>query len=472
MHHERPATSESRLSRWWNGEAGLREAFFISVPLVISSLSWTVMNFIDRLFLLSYSEDAVAAALPSGIMAFAVICFPLGIASYASTFVAQYFGAGRHKQIGPSVWQAAWLGIIAVPLAIAVIPLAPWIFHDGRTSPEIIGLEINYFRTLSYSGGAMVLSTALSAFFSGRGSVRVVMVVDSAAAALNVALDYAWIFGHWGFPEGGIAGAGWATTVAIWFKTLVYLALFLRPRYQAEFATLTGWRFDWQQTTQMFRYALAGGMQMQLEVTAFGFFTLLVASLGKHALAATSLAFNVNNFAFMPVWGVGMATSTMVGRRLGEERPDLATRAVWSCFVWGMLYMGAICTFYVAFPELVLWPHRQFKIEGQDFSELEAETILLLRFLAAFGLFDAMNILFAGALKGAGDVKFVLFGSVGIAAVSVAITYVGLQQGLGLYWCWSVLTAWVLALALVFYYRILYGPWRTMRVIEPEVGKE
>jgi len=493
MHQEHSPQSESRFSRWWSGEGGLREAFLISVPLVISSLSWTVMNFIDRLFLLSYSEDAVAAALPAGIMAFAVICFPLGIASYASTFVAQYFGAGRHKEIGPSVWQANWLGIVTVPLAIAVIPLAPYIFNDSEAQWRILTtavaagvagveatsaaasvgaiteMEIDYFRTLSYSGGAMVLSAALSAFFSGRGSVRTVMVVDTLAAAFNIALDYAWIFGHWGFPEAGIAGAGWATTVAIWFKTIVYFVMFLRPRYRNEFATLSGWRFDRQQTKRMFRYALPGGMQMQLEVTAFGWFTLLVASLGKHALAATSLAFNVNNFAFMPVWGVGMATSTMVGRRLGENRPDLATRSVWSCFVWGMIYMGGICAFYVVFPELVLWPHRQFKIEGQDFSELEAETIVLLRFLAAFGLCDAINILFAGALKGAGDVKFVLFGSVGIAAVSVFVTYLGLQQGLGLYWCWSVLTVWVVLLAAAFWYRFLYGPWRTMRVIEPKV---
>lgn len=472
MHQERSPESESTLSRWWRGEAGLREAFLISVPLVISSLSWTVMNFIDRLFLLSYSEDAVAAALPSGIMAFAVICFPLGIASYASTFVAQYFGAGRHKQIGPIVWQATWLGIVAVPLAIAAIPFAPEFFRSESTSAHIVGLEVDYFRTLSYSGGAMVMSAALSAFFSGRGNVRVVMVVDSLSAALNIVLDYAWIFGHWGFPEAGIAGAGWATTVAIWFKTVVYFVMFLRPRFREEFSTLVGWRFNWQQTKQMFRYALAGGMQMQLEVTAFGLFTLLVATLGRHALAATSLAFNVNNFAFMPVWGVGMATSTMVGRRLGENRADLATHSVWSCFVWGMLYMGLICAFYVVFPELVLWPHRQFKIEGEDFSELEAETIVLLRFLAAFGLFDAINILFAGALKGAGDVKFVLFGSVGIAAVSVSVTYLGMLQGLGLYWCWSVLTAWVVLLAAVFYWRFLYGPWRTMRVIEPEVEKE
>jgi len=471
MHDELVPPPMSRFRRWWNGDAGLREALLISVPLVISSLSWTVMNFIDRLFLLSYSEDALAAALPSGIMAFAVICFPLGIASYASTFVAQYFGAGRHRQIGPIVWQAMWLGIITVPLAIAVIPLAPALFRSFGNSDEIVRLEFDYFRALSYSGGAMVFSAALSAFFSGRGNVRVVMVVDTLAAILNIALDYAWIFGKWGLPESGIAGAGWATTAAIWFKTFVYLAIFLRPRFQEQFATLAGWRCNGELMRRLCRFGVAGGIQMQLEVFAFGSFTALIGSLGKHALAATSLAFNVNNFAFMPVWGVGMAASTMVGRRLGENRADLATRAVWSCMIWGLLYMGLICLFYVVLPRIVLWPHRQFKTEGHDFAALEAETIILLRFVAAFGLFDAVNILFAGALKGAGDVKFVLIGSVSIAALSVAVTVAGLAAGLGLYFCWSVLTGWVVLLAAVFYYRFLYGPWREMRVIEPEAAE-
>lgn len=469
MHHELTTPPTSRLRSWWNGEAGLREALLISVPLVISSLSWTVMNFIDRLFLLSYSVDTVGAALPAGMFAFAVISFPIGIASYVSTFVAQYFGAGRFRQIGPMVWQAVWIGVFTVPFAIAMIPLAPYLFHDDRTPQAIVQLEIDYFTTLSYSGGAMVLSAALSAFFSGRGSVRVVMVVDTLAAVVNVVLDYAWIYGHWGFPEGGIAGAGWATTAAIWFKTIVYLILFLRPQFRREYATLSGWRIDLEGMRRLFRYALAGGTQMLLEVAAFSTFTLLIGKLGKLPLNATSLAFNVNNFAFMPIWGIGMATSTMVGRRLGEERPELATRSVWSCMTWALLYMGCICVLYVVFPNLILLPHRLLTPHDEDFGPLEAQTIILLRFVAAFGLFDAVNIIFSGALKGAGDVKFVLFASVGVAAVAVGSTQLGLVAGLGLYWCWSVLTAWVVLLAVLFRHRFRYGPWRTMRVIEPEV---
>ena len=86
------------------------------------------MNFIDRMFLLWYSKEAVAAVLPAGMVHFAMISFPLGIAAYTNTFVAQYYGAGHLKRIGPAVWQGLHLGFFCVPLYLALIPLAPWIF--------------------------------------------------------------------------------------------------------------------------------------------------------------------------------------------------------------------------------------------------------------------------------------------------------------------------------------------------------
>lgn len=279
---DRETTSEAfRTSPgWWRAPGGLHEAFITAVPLMISSLSWTVMNFIDRIFLLTYSPDAVAAALPSGILAFTVICFPLGVASYVSTFVAQYYGAGRGAKIGPVVWQAVWIGVAAVPWSLAFIPLAPLLFEQGDNGPTIVALEVEYFRALSYSGAAIVLSGALSAHFSGQGRVRTVMQVDAAAAALNVVLDYLWIFGLLGFPRWGIAGAGWATTVALWAKTAVYLWLFLRRDERERFATWSGRRFDFGVTRRLLRYGAVSGAQMMLEVAAFGLFTLLVGRLG------------------------------------------------------------------------------------------------------------------------------------------------------------------------------------------------
>lgn len=451
----------------WRAEGGLREALVTALPLMVSTLSWTVMNFIDRVLLLWYSPDAVAAALPSGIFAFTVICFPLGVASYVSTFVAQYYGAGRTHRIGPVTWQGIWIGFAAVPAALAVVPFAPRLFAFGDNPATVVAMEIEYFTSLSFSGGAIVLSGALSAFFTGRGRVRTVMVVDTASAALNIVLDYVWIFGYAGFPEWGIAGAGWATTVALWAKTIAYFLLFWRPAERAAYDTWKGRGVDFPLLRRLFRFGAVSGLQMMLEVAAFALFTLLVGRLGTEALAATSLAFNVNNFAFMPVWGVGMAASTMVGRRLGENRPDLAARSTWSAMFWGLAYMGSVCLVYVAAPEIVLLPHRM-KGDAVEFDRLRDTTFLLLRFVASFGLLDAVNVVLSGALKGAGDVRFVLVSSIAIAALGVGGTWLALEQGGGLIGCWLVLTAWVAALAIAFVVRFLQGRWRTMRVIEPE----
>lgn len=180
----------------------------------------------------------------------------------------------------------------------------------------------------------------------------------------------------------------------------------------------------------------------------------------------------MNNFAFMPVWGVGIAASTMVGRRIGEERPDLAVRSTWSCLFWGLAYMGTICICYLVLPDLTLMPYGLFSDDPEHFEKLHATSVVLLRFLAAFGLLDALNIILSGTLKGAGDVRFVLVSSIAIAAACVFATWAGIAAGGGLIWCWSVLTAWVFALAAAFFFRFRQGRWKSLRVIEPEMGDE
>ena len=452
----------------WSRPGGLREAFITAVPLMVSSLSWTIMNFIDRIFLMRYSHEAFAAALPAGMVSFTVTAFPLGVVMFAGTFVAQYQGAGRLKMVGPVVWQAVWLAMFCTPLAVAIVPLADLYFASMQHSDQMVALESEYFYALSYSGGALLLSGAMSAYFNGRGRTGTVMIVDMIGAVANIVLDYFWIFGYGGFPEWGIAGAGWATTMAMWIKTLIYFGLFLRRRESDECNTRGGWDFDRGILVRLLRYGSVSGLQMTLEVGAFSVFIGLVGRLGTEALAATNLAFNVNNFAFMPIWGVGIAASTMVGRRLGENRPDLAARSTWSALFWGLIYMGTICTFYVVRPEFVLLPFADPEQAGA-FDQLRDLAIVLMRFVAAFGLIDAVSVILSGALKGAGDVYFVLVWSVGIAAVGVIATWIGLEAGLGIYWCWIVLTAWVAALCVAYLIRFLQGHWRSLRVIEPQV---
>ena len=96
---------------WWERPCGGRAVLRLALPLVLSTASWTIMHFVDRVFLTRYSTEAIAAAMPAGILHFAILCLPLGTASYVTTFVAQYFGADRQSRIGRVLWQGIFLGI-------------------------------------------------------------------------------------------------------------------------------------------------------------------------------------------------------------------------------------------------------------------------------------------------------------------------------------------------------------------------
>ncbi len=454
------------LSTWWNQPAGGREVLRVTLPLMVSTASWTVMTFIDRLFLFWYSADALAASLPGAMVNFLVLCPFLGLAAYVNAFVAQYFGAGKYERVGPAVWQGMWLGVLVIPVALLTNPFAPALFALIGHEPAVQAAEVEYFQILNFGSGAMVLAGAMSSFFTGRGRVRTVMVVDVTSAAINVVLDYLWIFGYGGFPEWGIAGAAWATVVALWFKPLAYGVLMALPEAREVYATLSGWRLDRELMGRLLRYGSPNSVQMLLEVGSFSLFLMIVGRLGALELTACNLAFTINNLAFMPVYGIGIATTTLVGQRLGENEPDLAARSTWSALSIGGAYNAFMAVIYLACPEVLL-RLAGMNLSGVEHAELERLVVVLLRFVAAYCLFDTMYIIFSSALKGAGDTKFVLLVTLALAGLPGLGTALGVNVlGFGIFWGWSVLTLWVLLLGVIYLARFLQGAWRSKRVIE------
>ena len=168
-------TRLGRLHDWWTRPCGAREVLRVSLPLVVSTISTTVMIFIDRMFLLWYAPKAMAAAMPAGMLHFTIVSFPLGVALYVNTFVAQYEGAGRPWRIGPIVWQGMWIGILAAPLLLATTPWVSLLLASSNQDPELARLESTFYRVLTFGSGAMIIAAAQVSFFTGREKTRVVM---------------------------------------------------------------------------------------------------------------------------------------------------------------------------------------------------------------------------------------------------------------------------------------------------------
>src|SRR5439155_9865652 len=190
--------------------------------------------------------------------------------------------------------------------------------------------EAIYFRCLCFAAFPTLLTAAASSFFAGRGNSWAVLSINVAGLVVNGLLSCGWIYGAWGFPMLGIAGAGWAMVFGTSTSAVVAMVLLLRPADRAVFHTLSGWRFDPALFRRLLRFGLPSGIQGALDTLAFTVFLFLVGRLGEAELDASSIAFTLNLVAFLPAMGLGQAVAILVGQRLGQDRPDLAERSTWN----------------------------------------------------------------------------------------------------------------------------------------------
>lgn len=425
------------------------------------------MHFVDRVFLSWYSEVSLAASLPAGATAWIFISVFLGTAGYVTTFVSQYDGAGQPHRIGAAIWQGNYFSLIATALLAVVALIAEPLFTFVGHDPEIRREEIICFQVLVLGGGGFIFSASLSAFYSGRGWTKLVMWVNVAGALLNGLLDYVWIFGKWGFPEWGIFGATLATVVAPWAMSIFYFGLLFLPHNRRDYHTLSASRFDRELFTRFIRFGLPSGLQFMIDVFAFTVFLLLVGRIGKMELAASNVAFAVNQLAFMPMVGLSMGTAVLVGRYVGAGFPEFAARSVSSAYRMTVGYMVVFSLFVVAFPEPILAAFHPSD-DARAFEEIAILTTRLLWFVAAYSVLDASIIIFVSALKGAGDTAWVL-GIMVVVAVTVLIVPVFVACvvfGAGIYAAWTFLSVYVCVLAVSYWLRYRTGKWKSMRVIE------
>ncbi len=453
---------------WWSRPGGGREVLRVAAPLVVSSFSWTIMTFVDRMMLNWVSITAMSAAFTAAAAWFAMLSLPLGVCAYTNTFVAQYDGAGQQQRIGLVFWQAVWIAIGCAPLILLAIPFVRPLLALVGHSPESQRLQAQYFQILCVGGPALLLAQSGSAFYSGRGQTWVVMLVDVTAAMLNLVLDYCWIFGHYGLPAWGVAGAAWATSVSMWMKAVVYLLLPLQRKYREQFGTLRGMRLDFELVRRILYYGVPSGLQMLLDVAGFTAFIMLVGRIGMTEVAATSMAFSVSTLAFMPIYGLHLAASILVGEHLGENRDGLAARATYTTLQLSWMYMLGISLLYALTPGVFL--HGFFPSGAANSSAnaaVEHMAVMLLRFVAAYNLLDATQMVFVGALKGAGDTRFLLRVSLLLAGLLGGFSWLSVEVWrLNVYGCWTLIVVWCWIAATIYVLRFWQGKWRRMRVIE------
>lgn len=454
------------IKKLWNEEGGIKKLLTIAVPMVISTIAWTIQHFVDRMFLTWYSPETIAAAMPSGILHFNMVCIFLGIAGYVNVFVAQYQGAKEYQKFGAIIWQGVYVALAGAIFLLAVYPFIDEIFHFIGHSENIIPLEVTYFRILSLGTFPMIYASAASGFFSGQGKTMIIMVVNILATLVNVVLDYVLIFGNFGIPEMGIRGAAIATTIAFVFSATVYMCCLYKRSNNRRYRTLKDFRFDFSLFKQLLRYGFPNGIQMFVEVAGFSFFVMIVGRLGTVELVASNIALNINNLIFMPLMGISMSVSILVGQYLGDDKPDLAEKVSKRGYELAYFYILPFLVVFFFFPDLII---HFFNIDtaGSDFEEVHQMLVIIMRFTAIYSFFDVLNLVLAGCLKGAGDTAFITK-VIGFSAVFIMIipNYVFLNLfKMHLFVGWTLISTYVAVLGISFYIRFRSGKWKKKRVI-------
>jgi multidrug resistance protein, MATE family len=443
-----------------------REVLAVSLPLMMSSGLWAVLHFVDRVFLSRYSPEALAASMPAGILQYTIMAFFLGTIGFSSTFVAQYFGAARPERIGTVIIHGLYLAIPVGLLFTLLAPLSGPFFHSLGHGSAVANLETQFFIALAWGAMPLLCSTALGGLYSGLGLTRHVFWVSGAGILANIGLDYLLIFGNFGFPELGIRGAGYATSIAAGLTCLLYLVLLFVRGDQQRFKFKVGFELDGDLIRRYLKFGVPGGGHQFLDVIGWTIFILILGRLGTEALAVSNAAFSINTLAFMPAIGFGLGASILVGQYLGADQPHYAEQAVQNSFKMAFGFMVFVAILFAIFPKLFLTP---FTGSASGAAFIKQGTIIL-RIIALYTVFDTANVVYAFALRGAGDTSFIMKTFAVLTPVCLILpVWLGIRfLGMGVYGAWGFAALFVCVLAISFSIRFLGGKWKQMRVIETQ----
>lgn len=442
----------------------IREVLRVALPLMISTGTFSLVLFADRTLLLYYDGASMSASMAGGAFFWVLTCLPVGIISMTGAIVSQYVGAKEEHRIGRFLWQAVWLSLAFVPWFAAVGMFSETLFRLTGQPESLIELEATYLRILMVGAVGLVLESALSGFFSGTERTAVIMWVSVAAGILNVLLDLLLIFGWGPIPAWGIAGAATASVISFWFKAAVFAGLLWWFQSESLYRIRAGFSFDWRLFRNLLFFGFPAGLMYLIESGGFTVILLRIGALGDIPLRATTMAINFNMVAFIPLMGVSIAASVLVGKHLLQSGPRRAARSAYAALLIACGYSGFWLLAYLGIPDLLLSLYAPAEQE-QGTAEAVSLARGLLKFVAVYVVLDGIQVIFAGALRGAGDTWFVMMSGLTASAVALAIGFGFEPAGDTLHWWWYMIAFWIWLLAGLLAARFFQGNWRKMRMV-------
>lgn len=457
--------------------AGLAEVLRMAWPACLSMLSGTVIRFVDALMVSKVSPAALAGQFSGGMVAFVPESLAMGTLIVVNTYVSQNLGAGRLKRCGGYAWAGIHLALAFAMLLAALVALAEPLFSLAGHEAAILANETLYFRYMIISALVTLPNQVLCQFFYGIHRPRVVLACSVTANVFNVAANYVLIFGKFGLPAMGLEGAAIGSCLSFALQFVILLSVFLSQDNHRKYATRRAAVLHWRACANILRTGWPAGLQFANGMLCWSLFMVFFAfGFGTAASAAGSASFRYLTLAIMPAVGLGTATTALVGRHIGHGRPDLARKRTHTALAVSLAYVTVCALIFVVFREALI---RVFvTIPGAtELSPGETERMIaeivdvggkVMLCFAFFQVFDAVTLVFNGALRGAGDTRWPMLAMASLAwtiEVGGAWLIVEHLRNPSPISPYLASCTYVVALAAVLYWRFRSGAWEKIDLL-------
>ena len=436
------------------------ELLTLAVPTVAQMASYTVMQFIDTLMLSRVGNTEATAASNSGMFAFSIISFGVGVLWVVNTLVSQAFGRKDCDSCGRYLWQGIWFGLLMSVLLLPLLPVAPHLFGGFGHEPRLARQEAIYLQIVLGATVFKMIGTTFWQFLLATDRPVQVMIATVVGVCVNAVAAWAMLFGHLGFHPMGIAGAAWGQNTGVFVEMSLLVFFAMRPRLRKLY-NLTDWKFRWREMRTLVMVGIPSGVQITADVLAWSLFSVwVIGRFGTSAMAANTFTFRYMVLSFMPAFGISTAITALVGRYIGRGEPDVAVKRA-------NLGFGLTAIYMVTCGLLFFLGRNQLMHLFTTDPEVLRTGAKLLVFAAVYQFFDALYITYNGALRGAGDT---LVPAIATGVLCWGITVLG-GYFVGSEWPrlgpagpWALATIYGVILGAFIYVRFRRGAWRNIHL--------
>ena len=374
----------------------------LALPVVLAELGWMAMGIVDTIMVAPLGPSAIAAAgIGTSVhMAFAV--FGMGLLLGLDTLVSQAYGAGDHRDCHRWLVHGLVMGAaLTVPVVAACAAVWWGIPHFGF-HVDVQPLLRGYFGVVIWSTVPLLLYAAVRRYLQGMHVVAPIAFALVTANLMNAVANWALIYGHGGLPALGVPGAAWATMASrVYMLGVLLAAAWWIDRRRSSGLAEVSTHLSRERFVRLWQLGFPAATQVTLEVGVFGLATALAGRLDPVSSAAHQLALNIAGASFRVPLGVASAGAVRVGNRVGANDPRGAARAGWTAILLGACFMLLMALAFFAWPRTLIGLFSP----GEAVVELGASLLLV---AAVFQLFDGLQAVATGVLRGLGDTRMAM----------------------------------------------------------------